>query len=139
VGHWRLQRSTLPAESQHLGLERRGRVVSGPVRLAAPRARHWGNSIVFLSAKRRSINLFHGEQKLEGGSQLIQNAQAPKTQVWRGRTAARTTSRHAARDAVLAPACRRNRKGDEGHASQSNRQTHIGRALNEEPQSELLR
>ena len=40
---------------------------------------------MFLNAKRRSINLYHEEQKLEGGSQLIQNAQAPKTQVWRGR------------------------------------------------------
>ena len=77
-------------------LERRGRVVSGRVRLAAPRARHWGNSIVFLNAKRRSINLFHGEQKLEGGSQLIQNAQASKTQVWRGRNIRQDNKQHAA-------------------------------------------
>jgi hypothetical protein len=41
---------------------------------------------VFLNAKRRSINLlFYEKQKLEGGSRLIQNVQAPKTQVWRGR------------------------------------------------------
>ena len=41
---------------------------------------------MFLNAKRRSINLlFYEKQKLEGGSRLIQNVQAPKTQVWRGR------------------------------------------------------
>ena len=75
-------------------------MVSGRVRLAPPRARHWGNSIVFLNAKRRSINLFHGEQKLEGGSQLIQNAQAPKTRIWRGRNS-RQDNKQARRKGLL--------------------------------------
>lgn len=86
MGHWRPRAIYFARRIPALGvLERRARVVSGPVPLAARRARPWGISIVFLNAKRRSINLYHEEQKLEGGSQLIQNAQAPKTQVWRGR------------------------------------------------------
>jgi hypothetical protein len=51
---------------------------------AALRAWHGCNSILFLNATRRSINLFNGEQKL-GGSKMTQNVQAPKTQIWRGR------------------------------------------------------